>query len=76
MFPPPTATCCGTGWNATLDRLEVPPYIPDHSIEAMGRAGEYRDALVKEKRAHLDDGFISKLCEAEIVDDDGVDATH
>lgn len=57
--------------DATLDRLEAPPYIPDHAIEAMGHAGEYWDALVKEKRAHPDEGFISKLCEAEIVDDDG-----
>jgi cytochrome P450 len=58
--------------DATLDRLEVPPYIPDHAIEAMGRAGEYWAELVKEKRAHPDDGFISKLCEAEIDDDSGV----
>ena len=58
--------------DATLDRLEVPPYIPDHAIEAMARAGEYWAALVKEKRAHPDDGFISKLCEAEMDDDNGV----
>jgi cytochrome P450 len=57
--------------DATLDRLEEPPYIPDHAIEAMGYAGEYWDGLVKDKRAHPDDGFISKLCDAEIVDDDG-----
>jgi cytochrome P450 len=58
--------------DATLDRLEVPPYIPDHAIEAMARAGEYWAELVKEKRAHPDDGFISKLCEAEMDDDNGV----
>jgi cytochrome P450 len=58
--------------DATLDRLEVPPYIPDHAIEAMARAGEYWAALVKEKRAHPDAGFISKLCEAEMDDDNGV----
>jgi len=58
--------------DATLDRLEVPPYIPDHAIEAMGHAGEYWAELVKEKRAHPDDGFISKLCAAEMDDDDGV----
>jgi cytochrome P450 len=57
--------------DATLDRLEEPPYIPDHAIEAMARSGEYWDALVKEKRAHPDDGFISKLCEAEVEADDG-----
>ncbi|MDQ1509225.1 MAG: hypothetical protein QOG50_1069, partial [Actinomycetota bacterium] len=58
--------------DATLDRLEEPPYIPDHAIEAMGRAGEYWAELVKEKRAHPDDGFISKLCAAEMEDDNGV----
>jgi cytochrome P450 len=58
--------------DATLDRLEEPPYIPDHAIEAMGRAGEYWAALLADKRAHPDNGFISKLCEAEITDDAGV----
>ena len=58
--------------DATLDRLEVPPYIPDHAIEAMGRAADYWHELVTEKRAHPDDGFISKLCEAEMDDDNGV----
>ena len=63
--------------DATLDRLEEPPYIPDHAIEAMGKTGEYWASLLADKRAHPDDGFISKLCEAEIVDDDGTDrATH
>jgi cytochrome P450 len=58
--------------DATLDRLEAPPYIPDHAIEAMARAGEYWEQLVAEKRAHPDDSFISKLCAAEIDDDNGV----
>ncbi len=60
--------------DATLDRLEEPPYIPDHAIEAMGKAGDYWAALVAEKRAHPDDTFISKLCAAEIVADDGTTA--
>jgi cytochrome P450 len=58
--------------DATLDRLEAPPYIPDHAIEAMARAGEYWEQLVAEKRAHPDDSFISKLCAAEVDDDNGV----
>ena len=58
--------------DATLDRLEEPPYIPDHAIEAMAKSGEYWAALLADKRAHPDDGFISKLCEAEIAGDDGV----
>ncbi len=57
--------------DATLDRLEEPPFIPDHAIEAMGKTGEYWSSLLADKRAHPDDGFISKLCEAEITADDG-----
>ena len=57
-----------------LDRLEEPPYFPDHAIEAMGTIGEYWEALLKEKRAHPDDGFISKLCDSQIVADDGTTA--
>jgi cytochrome P450 len=57
--------------DATLDRLEEPPYIPDHAIEAMAKTGEYWASLVADKRAHPDDGFISKLCQAEITADDG-----
>ena len=57
--------------DATLDRLEAPPFIPDHAIEAMGKTGEYWTSLLADKRAHPDDGFVSKLCEAEITADDG-----
>jgi cytochrome P450 len=57
--------------DATLDRLEEPPYIPDHAFEAMARSAEYWEGLVTEKRAHPDDGFLSKLCEVEIETDDG-----
>jgi cytochrome P450 len=55
-----------------LDRLEEPPYIPDHAIEAMGKAGAYWAALIADKRAHPDGGFLSKLCTAEATDDAGV----
>ena len=57
--------------DATLDRLEEPPYIPDHAIAAMAKAGAYWNELLAEKRAHPDDGFISKLCAAEVEGDDG-----
>ena len=57
--------------DATLDRLEEPPYVPDHATEAMAKSGEYWAALVADKRAHPDDGFISKLCAAEVEGDDG-----
>ena len=59
--------------DATLDRLEEPPYIPDHAIEAMGKTGEYWGRS-SPTNAHPDDGFISKLCEAEIAGDDGTPA--
>ncbi|MGO9872287.1 MAG: cytochrome P450 [Acidimicrobiia bacterium] len=60
--------------DATLDRLEGPPYIPDHAIEAMAKTGEYWTALLADKRARPDGGFVSKLCEAEITDDAGTPA--
>jgi len=57
--------------DATLDRLEEPPYIPDHAIDAMVKSGEYWAALLADKRAHPDEGFVSKLCAAEVQNDDG-----
>ena len=60
--------------DATLDRLEEPPYIPDHAIEAMAKTGSYWAELIADKRAHPDNGFVSKLCEAEVTDDNGVPA--
>jgi cytochrome P450 len=57
--------------DATLDRLEEPPYIPDHAFEAMVSTTQYWTSLLADKRAHPDDGFISKLCTAEVDADDG-----
>jgi cytochrome P450 len=57
--------------DATLDRLEEPPYIPDHAFEAMVSTTQYWTSLLADKRAHPDDGFISKLCTAEVEADDG-----
>jgi len=57
--------------DASLDRLEEPPYIPDHAIEAMAQSSGYWASLLADKRAHPDDGFVSKLCAAEIENDDG-----
>ena len=48
--------------DASLDRLEEPPYIPDHAFEAMAQSGRYWESLLAEKRAHPDDGFVSRLC--------------
>jgi cytochrome P450 len=60
--------------DATLDRLEEPPYVPDHAIEAMIKSGQYWEELLADKRAHPDDGFITRLCEAEVMGDDGAPA--
>jgi len=60
--------------DATLDRIEEPPYIPDHAIEAMIKATSYWAALVANKRAQPDDGLASRLCEVEVLDDDGTSA--
>jgi cytochrome P450 len=50
----------------TLDRLEEPPFIPPHAIEAMASAAEYWRSLVDHKRRHPDDKLMSRLCEVEI----------
>src|SRR5262245_8706796 len=57
--------------DASLDRIEEPPYIPQHAIESMGHAVEYWTALVAGKRAQPDDALASRLCEVEVTDDDG-----
>jgi len=57
--------------DTTLDRNEEPPFIPDHAFEAMINVGEYWSSLVAEKRANPDGKLASRLCEAEVVDDDG-----
>jgi cytochrome P450 len=55
----------------SLDRIEEPPYIPQHAIDAMGNAVGYWSSLVTDKRAHPDDALASRLCEVEVIDDDG-----
>jgi cytochrome P450 len=57
--------------DAMLERLEEPPYISDHALEAMGRTSKYWIAFVTEKRARPDRGFVSKLIEAEMDDGSG-----
>ena len=57
--------------DATLDRTEEPPYIPDHAFEAMIKVSEYWFSLVADKRAHPDDGLMSRLCAVEVDDGDG-----
>ncbi len=57
--------------DAMLERLEGPPYISHHALEAMGRTTKYWFAFVADKRARPDRGFVSKLIEAEIDDGDG-----
>ncbi len=57
--------------DAALDRTETPPYIPDHAIEAMIHQSEYWFSLVGEKRKHPDEGLMSRLCEVEVLDEDG-----
>jgi cytochrome P450 len=57
--------------DTTLDRNEEPPFIPDHAFEAMFNVSRYWSSLVADKRAHPDQKLASRLCEAEVVDDDG-----
>ena len=57
--------------DTTLDRNEEPPFIPDHTFEAMINVAEYWSSLVADKRTHPDGKLASRLCEAEVVGDDG-----
>jgi cytochrome P450 len=57
--------------DASLERIEEPPFIPQHAIEAMERSVAYWSSLVAEKRAQPDDALTSRLCEVEVMDDDG-----
>jgi cytochrome P450 len=57
--------------DASLERLEGPPYIPDRALEAMGRTTKYWFEFVADKRAHPDGTFASRLIEAEIDDGEG-----
>ena len=58
--------------DATLERTEEPPYIPEHAFVAMVEMHEYWAGLLAEKRARPDDRMLSRLLEAEVVGDDGV----
>jgi cytochrome P450 len=57
--------------DAALVRVETPPYIPDEAIEAMIHGSEYWFALLADKRAHPDDGLMSRLCEVEVDEGSG-----
>jgi cytochrome P450 len=57
--------------DTTLDRMEEPPFVPHHAIEAIIAVGQYWADLVRDTRAYPDAGLISRLCEVEVVDDDG-----
>jgi len=57
--------------DATLDRLEEPPYIPDHAIVAMAKAQEYWTQLLADKRTHPDDKLMSRLCQVKVETDEG-----
>jgi cytochrome P450 len=58
--------------DASLDRTEEPPYIPQHAIDAMGNAVGYWSSLVADKREHPDAALASRLCEVEVTDDEGM----
>lgn len=57
--------------DATLDRLEEPPFIPHHAFEAMIEINQYWTELLPVKRANPDGKMLSRLLEAEVEGDDG-----
>ena len=57
--------------DASLERIEEPPYIPDRAIESMAHADGYWSAFVADQRGHPNGALTSRLCDVEITDDDG-----
>ncbi|HUE59296.1 MAG TPA: cytochrome P450 [Acidimicrobiales bacterium] len=57
--------------DATLERNEEPPYVPDTAVQAMISTTSYWRELLREKRSSPDSGLMSRLCEAEIETEDG-----
>jgi cytochrome P450 len=57
--------------DASLDRTEEPPYIPDYAVEAMIKGTTYWAELLTHKRANFDDSLISRLCQVEVTEEDG-----
>ena len=52
--------------DASLERIEEPPFIGDEAILAMAAMHEYWTSLLEEKRRHPDDSLMSDLCAAEL----------
>jgi len=57
--------------DASLERAQDSPIIPQHAIEAMLAMLEYWTRLVADLRRSPNDGLISALLEAEVEDDAG-----
>ncbi|MBM3660764.1 MAG: cytochrome P450 [Actinobacteria bacterium] len=57
--------------DATLDRLEEPPYIPEHAFQAMIDMHQYWAEQLPVKRANPDGKLLSRLLDVEVEGDDG-----
>ena len=55
--------------DASLERIEEPPYIGREAIEAMVSMTAYWTELLADKRRRPDEGLMSRLCEAELAED-------
>jgi len=55
--------------DASLERIEEPPYIGREAIEAMVSMTAYWTELLADKRRRPDEGLMSRLCEAELTED-------
>jgi cytochrome P450 len=54
--------------DASLERIEEPPYIANEAIEAMVAMQDYWQQLLEEKRRHPDDSLMSNLCQVEVTE--------
>lgn len=54
--------------DASLERIEEPPFVGDEAILAMAAMHEYWTGLLGDKRRRPDDSLMSNLCQAELTD--------
>jgi cytochrome P450 len=54
--------------DASLERIEEPPYIGTEAVDAMIAMQEYWQQLLEEKRRHPDNSLMSNLCQVEVTD--------
>lgn len=66
--PPADRNQLRKNMDASLERIEEPPYIGHEAVVAMIAMTEYWQELLDEKRRHPDDSLMSNLSQAEVTE--------